>query len=113
MNGILRWGNGLGTTAANTADGQVDTAIRDFAGGTCGTAKNFLAMDPMLRCWSTLSDPDFRPMTGSPVFRASWIQPPDDGFFDQSAGFIGGMGDYNWMEEWTNFLVDADIKIVK
>jgi hypothetical protein len=113
MNGILLWGNGLGTTAANTVDGQVDAAIRDFAGGTRGTGRNFLAMDPMLRRWSTLSDPDFRPMTGSPVFRASWIQPPDDGFFDQSAGFIGGMGDVNWTEEWTNFLVDADIKIVK
>ena len=36
-------------------------------------------------------------------------QPPDDGFFDQSAQFVGGMGDYDWTEEWTCYLVDADI----
>jgi hypothetical protein len=111
MNGILLWGNGLGTTAANTVAGQVDAALATFAAGTRGQGRNFLALDPMLRRPFEFSDPDFRPMTGSPAFRANWIQPPDDGFFDQSATFSGGMGDFNWMEEWTNFLQDVDIKI--
>lgn len=109
MNGILLWNNGLGTSAANTVAGQVDGGLATFAAGTRGSGLNFFALDPMLRRPFEFSDPDFRPMTGSPVFRANWIQPPDDGFF-QNAGFIGGMGDVNWMEEWTNFLVDTDIK---
>jgi hypothetical protein len=37
------------------------------------------------------------------------VAPPDDGFFDQSARFIGGIGDENWMEEWTSFLIETDI----
>ena len=111
MNGILLWGNGLGTSATNTVAGQTDTALATFAAGTRGQGRNFLALDPMLRRPFEFSDPDFRPMTGSPVFRANWVQPPDDGFFDQSATFTGGMGDFNWMEEWTSFLQDFDIKI--
>ncbi len=111
MNGILLWGNGIGTNAANTVAGQVDAALGTFAAGTRGQGRNFLSLDPMLRRPFEFSDPDFRPMTGSPVFRANWIQPPDDGFFDQSATFSGGMGDFNWMEEWTSFLQDVDIKI--
>ncbi|BDC52427.1 hypothetical protein F183_A47420 [Bryobacterales bacterium F-183] len=110
MNGVLLWNNGLGTSAANTVAGQVHTDLGTFAAGTRGSGLNFFALDPMLRRPFEYSDPDFRPMTGSPVFRANWIQPPDDGFF-QNAGFIGGMGDSNWMEEWTNFLVDSDIKV--
>lgn len=110
MNGILLWGNGLGTTAANTVAGQVDAGLATFAAGSRGSGLNFFALDPMLRRGFDFSDPDFRPMSGSPVFRANWIQAPDDGFFE-NAGFIGGMGDVNWMEEWTNFLVDSDIKV--
>jgi hypothetical protein len=37
------------------------------------------------------------------------VQPPDDGFFDQTAQFVGAMGDIDWTEEWTSFLVDKDI----
>jgi hypothetical protein len=33
MNGILLWGNGIGTTAANTVAGQVDGAMATFAAG--------------------------------------------------------------------------------
>jgi hypothetical protein len=36
--------------------------------------------------------------------------PPDDGFFDQSENFFGGIGEDNWMEEWTSFLQDSDIR---
>jgi hypothetical protein len=35
--------------------------------------------------------------------------PPDDGFFD-SVDFIGGIGDENWIEEWTSFIQDSDMK---
>jgi hypothetical protein len=56
------------------------------------------------------SDPDFRPRLGSPVFRANWVQPPDDGFFDQWAVWSGAFGDVNWTEEWTNFLQEEDLR---
>jgi hypothetical protein len=48
-------------------------------------------------------------MFGSPLFRAGFVAPPDDGFFDQTARFIGGIGDVNWTEGWTSFLVETDI----
>jgi hypothetical protein len=113
MNGILLWNNGLGAAggpAANTVAGQTDGALATFAAGTRGQGRNFVAADPMLRRPFEFSDPDFRPMTGSPVFSPRWISAPDDGFFDQSANFIGGIGDHNWMEEWTSFVQDVDIK---
>jgi len=56
------------------------------------------------------SDPDFSGLFGSPLFRAGWVAPPDDGFFDQSATFIGGIGDVDWTEEWTNWLLESDIQ---
>jgi len=56
------------------------------------------------------SNPDFRGQLGSPIFRANWLQPPDDGFFDQWATWIGGMGDYDWTEEWTTFAQEEDLK---
>jgi hypothetical protein len=38
------------------------------------------------------------------------VQPPDDGFFDQWATWIGAFGDLNWTEEWTNFLQEQDLQ---
>jgi hypothetical protein len=35
---------------------------------------------------------------------------PDDGFFDQTARFLGGIGSYDWTEGWTNWLVETDIR---
>jgi hypothetical protein len=56
------------------------------------------------------SDPDFRPMPGSPVRRAGYTLPPDDGFFDQWADYVGAFGDVNWTEEWTTFVQEQDLK---
>jgi len=46
---------------------------------------------------------------GITLLRAGWVQPPDDGFFDQSARFIGGADSEAWWEEWTRFPLEADI----
>lgn len=35
--------------------------------------------------------------------------PPDDGFFDQTARFAGGIGDVDWTLEWARVLVETDI----
>jgi hypothetical protein len=111
MNGILLWNNNIGGNGADTIEGQVRSgASTAFAKGERGQGKQFLVADPMLRRPFEVNDPDFRPMPGSPAFRANWIQPPDDGFFDQSARFLGAAGEAKWWEEWTNFVTDKAIK---
>jgi len=110
MNGILLWHNNIGATGDATLDGQIaNAATLAFAKGTRGSGKNFLVTDPALIRPFEYSDPDWRGMFGSPLFRAGWVSPPDDGFFDQSATFVGGIGDEDWTEEWTSFLVESDI----
>lgn len=111
MNGILLWNNNIGGNGAATIEGQVRSgASTAFAKGERGQGKQFLVADPMLRRPFEVNDPDFRPMPGSPAFLANWIQPPDDGFFDQSARFLGAAGEAKWWEEWTNFVTDKAIK---
>jgi hypothetical protein len=110
MNGILLWNNGQGANAPETLDGQVDASTLTFAQGARGSGKNFVVTDPLFTRPFVWSDPDWRGMFLTPLLRAGWVAPPDDGFFDQSAKFIGGIGNDNWMEEWTSFLNDDDIK---
>jgi len=111
MNGILLWNNNIGGNGAPTIDGQVRSgASTAFAKGERGQGKQFLVADPMLQRPFEFNDPDFRPMPESPAFRANWVQPPDNGFFDQSARFLGAAGEAKWWEEWTNFVTDKAIK---
>lgn len=109
VNGILSWNNGFNTTPAApaTLDGQV---VADFRALLTNPAAQFLIADTLLRRPLERSDPDFRPLTGSPVFRANWVQPPDDGFFDQWATWIGGFGDHDWTEEWATFAQEQDLQ---
>jgi len=41
-------------------------------------------------------------MAGSPALTGA-ATPPNDGFFDISATFVGAFGSVNWMENWTDF----------
>jgi hypothetical protein len=109
VNGLLSWNNGFNTTPAApaTTDGQV---VADFRALLTSPAAQFLIADTLLRRPLERSDPDFRPLTGSPVFRANWVQPPDDGFFDQWATWIGGFGDHDWTEEWATFAQEQDLQ---
>ena len=106
MDGVLFWMNGIASGAANTPTGQVNEPAGDFVTTQAG---NVLVADPLLRRPMEYSDPDLRPQVGSPIHRANWVQPPDDGFFDQSATFIGAFGDWDWLEEWTNLIQEQDI----
>jgi hypothetical protein len=108
MNGILLWDNGKNTTpaAANTLQGQVLAGLQPFA----GNGRNFVVADPMLARPLEYSDPDLRPATNSPVYRAGYVQAADDGFFDQSATYIGAFDQENWMEEWTQLVQEQDLK---
>jgi len=107
------WDNGKASGKANTladqTSGGANNLALPFLQGSRGQASHVLIANPLLRRPLELSDPDFRPLFGSPVFRADWIQPPDDGFFDQSANYIGAFGDTDWTEEWTCFHVESDV----
>jgi hypothetical protein len=111
VNGLLLWNNNLGGTPANTVAGQVPhAASATFLNGTpAGGATNVVVADPLLTRPFEYSDPDFTAMFSSPLLRAGWVQMPDDGFFDQTARYIGAFGDVNWTEGWTSFLVEDDI----
>jgi hypothetical protein len=109
MDGVLMWMNGIASGAANTLEGNVHADSVPFITGQRGTADNALLADPLLLNPFEYSAPDFRPALGSPVYRANWVQPPDDGFFDQSANFVGAFGEVDWTEEWTMFIQEQDI----
>jgi hypothetical protein len=107
--GVLAWNNGTSaaTPATNTFDSQV---VADFRAHLTPAARQFVLANPLLRNPLEYSNPDLRGQIGSPIFRASWLQPPDDGFFDQWATWIGGFGDYDWTEEWTTFIQEGDLR---
>lgn len=46
--------------------------------------------------------PSFQPLAGSPVLTGG-ATPPDDGFFDTTATFIGAIGATDWTEGWTSY----------
>jgi hypothetical protein len=113
MNGILCWNTAIGTKGTNTLEGQIPAAYNlAYAQGQKGNGagKNFLVADPLLSRPFQYSDPDFAALFASPIFRAGWVAPPDDGFFDQTAKFLGGVGDDDWTAEWTSWLVEQDIQ---
>ncbi|MBI1357053.1 MAG: hypothetical protein GC160_22155 [Acidobacteria bacterium] len=106
LNGILMWKNGMFSGAANDLAGQVNDRALTYV---TTQAPNMMVADPMLRRPFEFSDIDFRPMLGSPVFRANWVQPPDDGFFDQTARYNGAFADVDWTEEWTTTIQEQDM----
>jgi hypothetical protein len=117
MNGILMWDNGKAANRPNTVAGQAsdfgstnNQVARDLLSGAVGNGRNVLAADPLMRRPLQRSDPDFLPKTGSPIFRANWVQPPDDGFFDQWARWSGAFGDVDWSEEWATWTVEGDLR---
>jgi hypothetical protein len=111
IDGLLLWDNGKYAQRANTPSGQTGNAFTaEWLTGARGTSRNVLIANPLLRKPFDYSNPDFRPAFGSPVFSSRWIQPPDDGFFDQWATYIGAFGSVDWTEEWTNFLQEQDLK---
>lgn len=114
MNGILLWNNGRGLNppAANTVGTQVASGYTaQYAQGnqSGASAANFVAANPQIATPIEFSDPDFAGRFNSPIFRTGWVAPPDDGFFDQSARFVGGIGAVDWTEEWTSFHVEGDV----
>jgi hypothetical protein len=108
LNGFLAWGSG---GLANEINTQVAEGFRPFfSGAGTNPARNVLLANPLLRRPLEYSDPDFRAALGSPVYRANWVQPPDNGFYDQWANWIGAFGAEDWTEEWTSFHQEPDLR---
>ena len=101
--------NDLSGQAAHFS-GTNNALAQQLLGGNRGSAGNILILDPALRRPLYTNDPDFLPRAGSPVFRANWVQPPDDGFFDQWARWNGAFGDVDWTEEWTVWPQESDLR---
>jgi hypothetical protein len=115
LNGLLMFDNGKATAGrTNDVQGQVSGGASNLAlpwvQGTRGQSGNVLVANPGLRRPLYFSDPDFRPFPGANALRSNWVQPPDDGFFDQWATWIGAFGDVDWTEEWTVFHVEEEIR---
>lgn len=57
-----------------------------------------------------IANPNPMPQAGSPVFTGG-ATPPNDGFFDPTATFVGAFGTKNWTEGWSSFKIfTTDIK---
>lgn len=66
--------------------------------------------DVMLYDAFELNNPNPMPMEGSPVFTGAGT-PPNDGFFDANANFIGAFGNEDWTFGWAKYIVDGPIAI--
>jgi hypothetical protein len=112
FDGLMLWANGGAVNRPNTREGQVAggaTVGADFYLGNTGQGRQYFNLNPMFRRPFEASDPDFRTNFGSNTNRTNWVQPPDDGFFDQGATFIGAFGDEDWTEEWVCWHKESDV----
>lgn len=66
--------------------------------------------DVMLQDPFNLVQPNFMPKNNSPVLTGAAV-PPNDGFFDTNAKYVGAFGNQNWLEGWTRFNTLTSIKI--
>lgn len=107
VNGLLLWDNGKASGKANTLQGQSNALALPMINTA---AANVMVADPMMRRPLQYSDPDFRPRPGSPLMQPRWILPPDNGFFDQNAQYLGAFGEERWDEEWTSYIQEVDLQ---
>ncbi len=110
VNGLLLWDNGKARGKANDAAGQANSLALPWINGQSGTASNVVIADPMMRRPLEYSDPDFRGRPGSPIMQPRWVLPPDNGFFDQNAQYLGAFGEERWDEEWTVYIQEEDFQ---
>jgi hypothetical protein len=85
-------------------DSMDNDAMFDEGGFFRGETSNHMAMDPTLTLPLDVERPDFKPLAGSPCLNAGMAAtPPDDGFFDPRATFVGAIGDTDWTAGWTAY----------
>jgi hypothetical protein len=60
-------------------------------------------IDPQLKDAMNEAAPNFAPLMDSPALKGEAATPPNDGFFDSSATFIGAVGTTDWTQGWTAY----------
>ncbi|MBN2356527.1 T9SS type A sorting domain-containing protein, partial [candidate division KSB1 bacterium] len=58
--------------------------------------------DVLLADAFNMDNPNAMPMAGSPVWQGGGL-PPNDGFFDPNANFVGAFGLEDWTAGWSSF----------
>jgi hypothetical protein len=96
-----------GTGALEPADGSADDDDAGFdeaAFFTDAARNNVVGTDPQLTDPLNVTAPNFLPAAGSPLGMGG-ATPPDDGFFDDAATYIGALpvGGPDWTTGWTSY----------
>jgi hypothetical protein len=69
-----------------------------------GMGMDNLTSDPALGDPTSLTAPNFQPAANSPALvSGNAATPPNDGFFDTSATFVGAVGSTDWTAGWTAY----------
>ena len=99
---------------------SVRNAILHENGGRYGVAQTeeaispyveFLDEDPQLRNTRYEPNPDPRPKSGSVALDVDAAAvPPSDSPLSQEAPYVGAFGARNWLEEWTFFGAESDLR---
>jgi hypothetical protein len=85
------------------ADGGVaDNMFNEPTELAAPSLNNRFDIDPKLAAPTSVSAPSFKPLADSSVLTGG-ATPPNDGFFDSSATFIGAVGTTDWTAGWTAY----------
>ena len=87
----------LDTASAGGANFNVDTWWTNSNGRKFTANTEILLSDAF-----NLTNPNFLPTSSSPVLTGA-ATPPSDGFFDESATFVGAFGSTDWTAGWADF----------
>ncbi|MBK9033635.1 MAG: hypothetical protein IPL61_20620 [Myxococcales bacterium] len=95
------FGNGNQATWQDSTDNDGGLVERDLF--VTNEASN-RESDPLLPMARSQTAPTFKPGDGSPALvPANAATPPNDGFFDATATFVGAVGATDWTTGWTAF----------
>jgi hypothetical protein len=101
--------SGMGSNFASTDatfQGTMGTWFGTNGGRTYATNAEVLLADPF-----SLLNPNAMPTAGSPVLTGG-ATPPNDGFFDATATFVGAFGSVDWTAGWSTFNFQTDVEDV-
>jgi hypothetical protein len=87
----------MDTISANNTVFNIDTWWTNSNGRKFTTNAEVGLVDPF-----NLTSPNFLPASGSPALSGA-ATPPNDGFFDVSATFVGAFGATDWTAGWADF----------
>ncbi len=109
---MIMWNNGQGANPKNISQVALKTTAQNY--DTLGlrsiiTSWNILVQNPNFTSVNTASNAN--PMNGSmpdprPTGVVTGGTPPNDGFFDVSATYIGAFHTTNWLATWTNWALN-------